>query len=990
MLLITVTAWCQEAKTVVLTKYTQSEGLSSYYVTKIIKDVYGFMWVGTQEGLNRFDGKTFQIFSKQSDPKHKLVSSYVGDLAEDTSGKLLWVLTSYAGINSIDINTRQVIHQITIGPDQKPLAEKWVRCLCIRNDTLWLGGLGILAAYNIKTRKWLNIDLSQKIGMLPGECNVSKITYDRYGRLWILSDGYGIAVLNKDLSLLHCFKNQLANGFNENRKLRFWDFAFQYNALYIATSWGLRQFTADSASVSYLPNRTQQLFDREEIQSIAFTSFNTLLFATNNRLCSLNLSTRQWYAWHDDNITDDWLSAVFQLFYDTKSQMVWIGAQRGLANFSDYRTGFIPFSRSFTSETTIKHAFSVLPANDTTTYVGDENGLYHVNTNTRAIEKIGNTSSNLLLFKDVANKIFASSKNGFFLIKDKKLTPAHLTFPALKILNNDLLSCAVQYNDSLILFGSIIQKGLTVWNTRSNTIKIYHKDSAQHPLKDLSIIDYLYRSKNGKAFILTEKSIIDFNPLTGAHATYTLNDSATGAMSNLMDMCETTHSYWIATYGSGLMETDKQFRVKKMITIKDGLNNNCVYRVFTFQDSLIIATTNSGLAVIDSKTHHIMNYFQSDGLQSDFFEQLCGYQSDRKIYAGGVNGFTIIEPDFFSSNIFAPTLYLNKITIETKSGTIDTSHIGIMEMTIPNDVLQTTISFSALNYSNPSRVVYAYKIPELNNEWIQLGNRNFINLVGLAPGQYTLMVKSANEDGIWNTTPLQVSLIYQPHWYQTLWFKLLILLTTAALIYAFVRYRISQIKKQQQIRKEIANDLHDDIGSTLNTVKIFTHLVRREPQNEDHLNQIEESLTQANLSLRDMIWVLDDNVDTIFELLERIKKFALPVCQVNNIQLACTFKGEKSNKPISKKEKRNLLLVAKEAINNSIKYADCKQIQVFARQDNNELYFSITDDGKGFEPDSIARGNGLSNMQYRADQIAYILQLRSTIGMGTVVELRKR
>lgn len=948
------------------------------------------MWVGTQEGLNRFDGKTFQVFSKQSDLKHRLISSYVADLAEDTTSKLLWVLTSYAGINSININTRQVIHQITLGPDHKPLSEKWVRCLCIRNDTLWLGGLGILAAYNIKTNNWLNIDLAQKIGMRPGECNISKISFDRFGRLWILSDGYGIAVLNHDFTLVHCFRKELSNGFNENRKLRFWDLAIQRNILYIATSWGLRQFNTDSASVSYSPYRTQQLFDREEIQSIAFSSANTLFFATTNRFCSLNLLTRQWQAWADENKLDDWLTATFQIFYDSTSQKVWIGAQPGLACFDVRKTAFTPFSRSFTSETTIRHAFSVLPATAATTYVGDENGLYYVNANTRAIEKIGNTSANLLLFKDAANNIFASSKNGFFLIKNKKITPAHLTFPALKILNNDHLGCAMQFNDSLILFGSIIQKGLTVWNTRCNTIKIYHKDSVQHPLKDLSIIDFLYRSKNGKAFIITEKSIIDFNPLTSDYATYTLNDGATGVMSNLMDMCETTHSYWIATYGSGLIETDKQFRVKKIISTHDGLSNNCVYRVFTFQDSLIIATTNSGLAVIDSKTHHIINYVQSDGLQSDFFEQLCGYQSDHKIYAGGVNGFTIIEPDFFPVNNIAPTLYLNHITIETKSGITDTANIGIMKMTIPNDVLQTTISFSALNYSNPTRVEFAYKIPELNNEWIHLGNRNFINLVGLAPGQYTLLIKSANEYGIWNTTPLQVSLLYQPHWYQTLWFKLLILLITSALIYALVRYRISQIKKQQQIRREIANDLHDDIGSTLNTVKIFTHLVRREPQNQDHLNQIEESLTQATLGLRDMIWVLDDNQDTIFELLERIKKFALPVCQVNNIQLACTFKAEKSNKPISKKEKRNLLLIAKEAINNSIKYAGCKHIQVFARQENNETYLSITDDGKGFESDNIERGNGLQNIKYRAGQIAYILQIRSTLGNGTVVELIKR
>ena len=99
-----------------------------------------------------------------------------------------------------------------------------------------------------------------------------------------------------------------------------------------------------------------------------------------------------------------------------------------------------------------------------------------------------------------------------------------------------------------------------------------------------------------------------------------------------------------------------------------------------------------------------------------------------------------------------------------------------------------------------------------------------------------------------------------------------------------------QIKKQQQIRKDIASDLHDDIGSTLNTLKIFAHLAKKEPDKEEHLDQVEHSLTQASLGLRDMIWVLDDTKDSVYELMERIKKYALPVCQVNGIHFEGNIK----------------------------------------------------------------------------------------------------
>jgi len=994
LFLLSLSAWSQGGKTVVLTKYTQSEGLSSYFITKIIRDAYGFLWVGTQEGLNRFDGRTFDVFSKQADEKRRLLSSYVADLAEDTARKQLWVLTSYGGICSIDINTRIVTQRIIFDRDRKPIAEKWVRCLCIHRDTLWLGGDSVLSAWNLKKNTWLNIDLTQAIGRHRGECNISKITFDRYNRMWIFSDGYGVSVLNNRFTLLQSFHNELTNRFPENRKLRFWDLAFQQDTLYAATSWGLRRFIAGCTAVAYMPNNTHLLTDRAEIQSIAFSTPNTLLFSTTDRFYSWNVLTRQLQPWFDYNKTDDWFSSVFQIYYDSTTQKVWIGAQRGLAGFSLQKSPFSPFSKSFNSETTIRHAFSVLPADAATLYSGDENGLYHINTATREIVQINDASANLMLFKDASGNVFVSNKKGLFIIKGKTLQPAHYRFRCLQPLESDQLSCGIQFNDSLILFGSIIQKGLTVWNTRNNTIKTYHKDSARNMLNDLSIIDFLYRANNGKAFVLTEKSIIDFNPITGTHATYVIRDSATDIpLSNLMDMCETTNSYWIATYGSGLVETDKNFRIKKIISTKDGISNNCLYRVFSLHDSAVIATSNSGLSVITSKGYHIKNYFQSDGLHSNFFEQLCGYQSGNKIFAGGINGFTIIEPNYFSPNNIPPKLYLDKIKIETLSGVSDTANFSLSQITIPNDVLQTTITFSALNYSNPARIAYAYKMAELNSDWIDLGNQHFINLIGLKPGKYTLLVRAANEDGVWTTSPLQLALIYLPKWYQTFLFKLLMILLTAALIWSFFRYRIMQIKKQQQIRKEIANDLHDDIGSTLNTVKIFTHLAKREPENEEHLSQIENSLTQATLGLRDMIWVLDDSQDTIFELMERIKKFAVPVCQANNIQLLSTCNADKNSKHISKTEKRNLLLIAKESINNSIKYAQCKNIQLILEQQNDSMKLQVSDDGIGFELNSAGSGNGLRNIRYRAAQIAYKLTIhsapRSGGGKGTTVELTR-
>jgi signal transduction histidine kinase len=230
-------------------------------------------------------------------------------------------------------------------------------------------------------------------------------------------------------------------------------------------------------------------------------------------------------------------------------------------------------------------------------------------------------------------------------------------------------------------------------------------------------------------------------------------------------------------------------------------------------------------------------------------------------------------------------------------------------------------------------------------------------------------------------------LIFRPKWYQTLWFKLAICLLAGALLYGVYLYRIGQIQAQQKIRKDIASDLHDDLGSLLNTVKIFTHLAKREPQESAHLDHIEDSVTQATLGLRDMLWVLDDSRDTVGELVSRIRKFATPVASASEMQLTCTLQEELREQALSKIEKRYLLIIAKEVINNSLKYAMCRNMVVDCRWVDARVRLSFTDDGRGFDLQQVTDGNGLKNIRHRSQQIRYDIRIHTTPGEGTTIEL---
>jgi len=242
-------------------------------------------------------------------------------------------------------------------------------------------------------------------------------------------------------------------------------------------------------------------------------------------------------------------------------------------------------------------------------------------------------------------------------------------------------------------------------------------------------------------------------------------------------------------------------------------------------------------------------------------------------------------------------------------------------------------------------------------------------------------------DGTYVKDALQITIHIKPKWYQTWWFLGLLLLTGITVFYSFYRYRLSQIKKQHEIRKNIATDLHDDLGSTLNSVKIFTNLAISGVKQEESLQQVKDNLTEATMSLRDMIWVLDDSLDTVDELITRLKQFAIPVAAASNIEAIIKADSEVNSRQLTKEEKRNLFLICKEAINNSIKYSGASQIDVSISASGKRVQIVVADNGKGFNVEEVKKGYGLKNMQYRAGQIKYKVTLSSSPGNGTLIAI---
>jgi two-component sensor histidine kinase len=535
--------------------------------------------------------------------------------------------------------------------------------------------------------------------------------------------------------------------------------------------------------------------------------------------------------------------------------------------------------------------------------------------------------------------------------------------------------------------GTENDNGILIWNYKRHYVRKI--DIHSRPALASNSVNNIYLDKKGQLWVLSDKIITVINKDFSRTKRLDLAMTEQYAKIDLFfDVCESAGRYWVASYGNGIVEMDNRFKIRKFIGLRDGLCNEGVYNIFNIGDSSLLVTSNNGLSIYNIKRNKFKNYYSEDGLHSNAFEEVSATIDQDQIYAGGINGFTKINPAKLAINKVPPIFYYKNIDVKLGNGkNIVNTYLNNKNITIPSNWLQASISFAGLNFDDPKRVTYKYRIREIDTNWISNGYRDLINIIGLPPNTYTIEACAANEDGYWST-PQTLVLKIKPKWFETWWFKIGFACLVIIGLTVFYQYRIKQIEIQHRIRREIANDLHDDLGSNLNSIKIFTHLAMENKKNTSYLQELENLVGGTLIGLRDLLWVLDDANDNVASLTERINKFALPIAEASQITFSCN--SEQGNATISKNEKRNLFLIMKEAINNSFKYAHCSSIKVTLISDKlNKISITIEDDGIGFNTDNQLGGYGLNNIKYRATQIKYSSRFLSEPGKGTKIIIGK-
>jgi signal transduction histidine kinase/ligand-binding sensor domain-containing protein len=966
---------------------TPKSGLSSIYVRKVLQDPFGFMWIGTEDGLNRYDGRNVTVYNKGLTGKHQLTGEDTRDLLTDTLHHLIWEINSFGGIDAIDYISQNVVYRYRQS-DAKSTADVVFNSLALSGHQLYIGSTHGLYVLDTDTRQLRVVSLMSPLPHDDAALSIDQLLRDSRHRLWLFCHGGGVVLLSElSLTLL----GSLPGG---EGQLRFYDGIEQRNgSILAATSSGLRAFssTPQGAPVALAdPFAEIPSAHGRDVYSCRQDRHGIIWFCTAGSLVRTDPEGRHFELVREHTSRDDnCLDAVYHIYFD-RDDYLWLGCQAGLSFAPNAPSCFTAITGSTLSSTAIRHAYAINPESDSTLYCCAQDGLYCVNPVKGGITTLDGARPYYLAFLDPHRRLVVANIDGAFVLRGGRLVNIATVYPEFRNMKKMVLNSRAYVGDSLIVFGTQNEVGLVAWNYRMGRVRIVDRHTPDLWLKE-NRVSYVYTDRRGLVWALGDRSvsILDLRRHT-VHSLNTYNSAGNKQYSLFFDVCESGGRYFLAAYGTGVLVLDSNFRFMREITPREGLAAGSVYKLIPYKDSLLFVTTNNGLSVIRLRTQTVAaNYYESDGLHSDNFEEYSGAIRDNIIYVGGANGLTVIDPSLFRALPAPPPVYIRQVKTETPAGISDTSNLLLPSLDIPEDAVQTTVYFSAVNYQSPGRTRLAYRIRELGGGWIDIGNQDFVPLIGLNPGSYTLEVRSANPKGGWNDHPTELSLQFLPKWYQTLLFKLLVAAAVASLLYAAYRYRIHQLQRQQQIRKDIATDLHDDIGSTLNTVKIFTHLARREQHREEYLSRIEESLLQASAGLRDMIWVLDESEDTVRELADRIRKFAVPVTQAKGIELEVQLGEGVTDRRMTKTVKRNLLLIAKETVNNSLKYSGCQRILVSLEQGTGGLVLVIRDDGKGFDVDAPAPGNGLRNIYHRAKQIKFAARIESKPGEGTMVEVRE-
>ncbi|MBL7958736.1 response regulator [bacterium] len=895
-------------------RITIEQGLSQSSINCIIQDSRGFMWFGTQDGLNRYDGYDFIVYKRSSLDTFTISSNWITSLFEDVSGTI-WIGTQGGGLNRFDRFTEKFVSYMHDANDPASLISNDVRSVYEdKAGTFWIGtGMGV-CTFDRRTGKFQRLAGGNGIE----QAYVSTIFEDRAGQIWFGTQGSGLYKLTNQRNrrtILHYthrpnFANSLSNDFVNAI------YQDKNKTIWVGTAGGLNKLLSEE-NASFISfknddkNPASLSFDR--VQTIFEDRLGILWIGTDggglNCFDPRDPLRNKFVSYHQDPINLNSLSEnrVYSLFED-KSGTLWIGTGGGLSKFDRKPKKFGHFK-------TEPYNPNSLNVSEVWCFFEDRDGILWIGTNGGGLNRFDRRNNTFSFYRnDSRNSQSLSEDRVWSILQDdkgslwigtnggglNKMNPNTGIFsryrrdPAnRKSLSDNRVKVLLKSRDGIIWIGTRAG-GLNKLDPDSEEFESYMNDPLNPNTISSNDIYSLFEDRDGFIWVGTFGGGLNrFDRKTGKFTVYKNETKDPNSISSngILSMCEDkSGNFWIGTQNGGLNKLDREKGTFAHYSREAGLPNEVVYAVLEDNQGFLWISTNKGLSRIRydlaSDNLEIRNYDQHDGLQSDEFNG-GAYYKDRKgeLFFGGVNGFNVFLPEEVKDNSHIPPMVLTAFKKFDRIQKLETSVSEIKEIKLSFKENVFSFEFAALDFTRPEKNQYAYKMEGFDNDWIYSGSRRYANYTNLDGGTYTFRVKGTNNDGLWNETGAAVTIVITPAFWNTWWFRISIILLIGWAVVGYYRSRVTAVQKQNEIleikveertkslremnskiietdrlKSEFLANMSHELRTPLNAIIGFSELLQDEMKERATPDQM-QSLQDIHHSGKHLLQLINDILD---------------------------------------------------------------------------------------------------------------------------------
>lgn len=915
-----------------------------------LRDSRGLIWLGTENGLFLFQGDHLLPWPLQRDTSSAHANGIVYALQEDPHG-LIWIGAYTGGITLLNPRSNSIRHL----PDTGILARCNLNSLQLHQGVMQVNtSQGVVLCSLDSFRLYRHKKLPSKKNVL--------LSKHYHATDYTLVDGLGLHLHNAQYdTLLYPPSGEKAlMGLNKigNRI-----FITSYKGIYVLESFRLKKLAVYYRGEEISSSGFNDVLETEEGQ----TYLNSLKYG----MLHFTYQSEKLLCVSDENNT--WFregNTIYSNYYDRASRTFFIGTQQGL--FVVRRPGIIrqvhPTPEDFG---TIR---ALLPAADGL-YIGTEDGAFIWNSQLKRLAGSKTMKRPLLCTIHQAGNDIVGSGHNLYQIKNHTLGFADPQMA--RLLEGESFCVSANLEDSRIGIYSKIRQTLYLLDATSKRVL----DSARLNLDMVTQIASLH----SKIWMATFTGLYVWD----IHSRR-LDTIHIPGLKQINHIELGSESAWLCSDVMGITNYSYRDKTIRQIPLSPVTRSSDVKSMYLHSPYLWF-TTQDGIGYYQLLTGHIRYYLAGELFPTGkFMQHVIAAQGDT-LYAGGVNQLIALSMSQLENQKAQDTCYLMHLSLlyQGKRQLVD---INQLEFKHDENNLELYAVQTQVNQRRSNR--YAYRLNK--GEELPVEEDGLIRLYNLAPGNYNLQLVLLNEQRV--VQSLQFNIL--PPWYQSTWFRLLLILLAAANAMWITRlyFKRQLIAKQKELEKQqalqtqrdrISMDMHDDLGSGLSSIKMISEMLKRkhaDTSTREELDQIVQESTELTATMRDLVWSLNPRNDTLGGFIDHSRRFVKQYFEKAEIEVNLLVSCEEQHTAMNGLARRNLLLVLKETCTNIYKHAQTKKVDIEIGCTASELYLLMTDHGRGL-PQPHRENNGFYSMRKRMQEIGGSIEWHSDAG-GVHTEIR--